>query len=68
MASVFKLTMPQIIMLNHAAYVNRENADRRYKAKNANNKVTSDPLVAMEESKLDSMSPAELSHYLMDLE
>jgi hypothetical protein len=26
------LTMPQIVMLNHAAYVNRTNSERRYEA------------------------------------
>lgn len=28
-----KLTMPQIIMLNHAAWVNKERAERRHAAK-----------------------------------
>lgn len=30
-----KLTVPQITMLNHAAWAEHENSDRRYKAKRA---------------------------------
>jgi hypothetical protein len=30
-----KITLPQVIMLNHAAWLERENADIRYKAKKA---------------------------------
>lgn len=27
-----QLTLPQIILLNHASYVNRENSERKYEA------------------------------------
>lgn len=30
-----KLTLPQIILLNHACYVNRENAERKFDAEQA---------------------------------
>lgn len=62
MAEAAKLTMPQIIMLNHAAWVNKENADRRYEAKKKT--TPDDPVIQAEEDKLSQMSPAELSMYL----
>jgi hypothetical protein len=58
-----KLTMPQIIMMNHAAWVNRENSDRRYNAKRHKDDIN-DPVIKQEEEKINGMTPAELSMYL----
>jgi hypothetical protein len=58
-----KLTMPQLIMLNHAAWVNRENADRSYEAKHRRSKPE-DMIWQQEQQKVETMDGKELSMYL----
>jgi hypothetical protein len=58
-----KLTTPQTIMLNHASWVNYENADRKSKAKRDKDGVSNDE-VRQERNNVESMSPENLSKYL----
>jgi hypothetical protein len=65
------LTVPQVILLNHAAWVNHENHDRRMKAKEskkkkAANEIEKDPEV-LEGKKMSELEPAELSAYLSNI-
>lgn len=62
-AEACKLTIPQILMLNHAAWVNHENSERKYNAKKPKNV---DPLVSAEEQRLNEMSPDQLTRYMSE--
>jgi hypothetical protein len=65
LAEAMKLTMPQIIMLNHASWVNRENAERRYNAKSKKKNVgLGEQVWQQEQEKVENMEPAQLSTYL----
>lgn len=57
------LTLPQMIMLNHASWVNHENSERRFKAKRKWEESTN-RLESQQQDALDKMSPQELSAYL----
>lgn len=58
-----KLTTPQTIMLNHASWVNYENADRKSKAKRERD-GSIDQEVQEERNHVDGLSPENLSKYL----
>jgi hypothetical protein len=66
-----KLTVPQIILLNHAAWANHENHERRMKAKETQKKkagteIEKDPEV-LEGKKMSELEPEELSAYLSNI-
>jgi hypothetical protein len=62
------LTMPQIIMLNHAATVNRLNSERRYEAKNRNkSRFEEDSLYKLEREEYEKMNPSQQSNYLASI-
>lgn len=56
---VRKLTLPQIILMNHAAFVNRENSERRYEAKRK-----SEENLSSESKRVKEMKGKELTDYL----
>jgi len=62
-----KLTLPQIFMYNHAAWVNRENSERRYKAKKALEGNQLDPAMQAEEERVMGLQGDDLTHYLTHL-
>jgi hypothetical protein len=66
-----KLTIPQVMMLNHAAYVEHENGDLRYQHKKeveawleAN--TAPDPVVGEFGKPLSELSEAQMDNYLAD--
>ena len=62
-----RLTMPQSIMLNHAAWVNYERMDKRVKAKgDATRHANEDPIV-MNGKRLAELSSDEMQTYYSDM-
>jgi hypothetical protein len=66
-----KLTIPQVMMLNHAAYIEHENGDLRYAHKKAveewhEEHDAPDPVIEGFGKPLSELSDAQMNHYLAD--
>jgi hypothetical protein len=57
-------TLPQIIMLNHAAYVNRENSERRYEAEKKAKPKFENAYEEQEAERVTKLEGSELTDYL----
>jgi hypothetical protein len=73
---VMRMTLPQIIMMNHAAWVNQERSERRYKVKREMEEQKSasrtSPQTAEElvigNKKMSEMTSEEIARQLMNWE
>jgi hypothetical protein len=61
------LTLPQIILYNHASHVNHTNAERRYEAKNKKEDKGEENPVVLNGKRADELSGDEMMSYLGDV-